>query len=319
MGAAIAAAGSVIGLGSAGGSSPSSTVGNITDSLGLTNHAGERALEAQTNAARDANATQLYMYNTNRADNMPWMQAGQGALSQLASGDVFGKYEMYKGEDGQQHYRQVAGGGFQADPGYEFRMKEGQKAIDAAASARGMYGSGATLKSLARYAQDYGSNEYNNAYNRQFNRLSALAGFGQQGTAQTQASGQNYANNVSANQIGVGNAAAASQTAAANRFNGLLSQGIGIGAGLAFSDERLKTDIKEIPKHDLDEMKKHLKAFYFKYKSNNYGLGEWSGVMAQDLEKSKLGKTLVTHDEAGNKMIDLKKVLSMFLATMAEG
>jgi hypothetical protein len=68
----------------------------------------------------------------------------------------------------------------------------------------------------------------------------------------------------------------------------------------------------------LKEMKKHLKAYAFNYKNDKHGIGNWIGVMAQDLEKSKLGRTLVIHDENGNKMIDLRKVLSMFLSTMAE-
>lgn len=274
-------------------------LGNVTDAVGLTNFSGDRALDAQTNAANAANATQQYMYDTTRADNEPWRQVGQRALTQLESGNVFGE------------------GGFQADPGYQFRLSEGQRAIDAAASARGMRNSGAALKELARYGQDFASNEYNNAYNRQYNRISALAGIGQSANAQTQAAGSNYANNVSSNQIGLGNAQASNQTAAANRFGGLLGQGA-TAAAIYYSDERLKTDIKPIPKEDLDEMRSHLKAFYFKYKSDEYGVGQWGGVMAQDLEKSKLGKTLVVHDEAGNKMIDMKKVLSMFLATMAE-
>lgn len=284
-------------------------VGNVTDAVGLTNYSGERALDAQTNAANSANATQLYMYNQNRDDNKPWLQAGQGALSQLASGDVFGI------------------NGFQSDPGYEFRMKEGQKAIDAAAAARGMRNSGAALKELARYGQDYASNEYNNAYNRQYNRLSAIAGFGQGANAANQQSGSNYANNVSANQIGLGNASASSEIGASGRLSSLLgstAQGVGsyfgakAGAKAAFSDIRLKKNITPISKDDLEEMRSHLKAFAFNYIRDEFGTGDWIGVMAQDLEKSKLGKTLVVHDEAGNKMIDMKKVLSMFLATMAE-
>lgn len=297
MGAAISTIGSAVGLGSLSGSSPSNTIGNLTDAVGLTNHSGERALDAQREAAQSANATQLYMYNQNRADNEPWRQSGVKALAGLEDPNF--------------------GQNLQMDPGYQFRLKEGQKAIDAAGSARGMFNSGRALKELARYGQDYASNEYNNAYNRQFNRLSTLAGFGTNANSQNQNSGMNYANQVSGNQIGLGNAAAANQTAASNRLSGMIGQGIGIGA-LAFSDMRLKENIVPVPKEDLEEMKHHLKAFAFNYVNDEFGKGDWVGIMAQDLEKSKLGKTLVVHDEAGNKMIDMKKVLSMFLATMAE-
>lgn len=275
----------------------SNSVGdNVTDAIGLTNHAGDRALAAQKKAAEDANATQLYMYNQTRADNEPWRQAGTGALSGLVANDFM--------KDWQQ------------DPGYQFRMSEGQKSINNAAAARGMGRSGATMKALTEYGQNLASAEYNNVYNRQYNRLSALAGFGQGANNQNGSASTNYANQVSNNQIALGNAYAANQVAQSNRANQMIGTGVGLGIA-AFSDARLKTNVTEVSSDDLAEMKKHLKAYAFNYVSDDYGRGDWIGVMAQDLEKSKLGKTLVFEDEYGNKKIDLKKVLSMFLATMA--
>jgi len=256
----------------------------------------DAALRAQTDAANLANQTQRYMYDTTRNDLKPWREAGAASLKSLTDNDFMNNW--------------------QTDPGYQFRMDEGTKAINAAASARGNYNSGATLKALARYGQDYASNEYNNAYQRQYNRLSGLAGIGNSTNSLMGQNGQNYANQVSANQTGLGNAAAANQIAAANRNASLL--GFGATAAAAFSDERLKTNIEPISKDDLGEMKKHLKAYAYNYKSSEHGSGDWVGIMAQDLEKSKLGKTLVIEDENGHKTIDLKKVLSMFLATMAE-
>jgi len=57
-------------------------------------------------------------------------------------------------------------------PGYAFRMGEGQRSIEAGAASRGGLNSGAALRSLARYGQDYGSNEFTN----HLNRLSGLYG-----------------------------------------------------------------------------------------------------------------------------------------------
>lgn len=59
---------------------------------------------------------------------------------------------------------------FKADPGYQFRLEEGNKAIDRAAGARGGRYSGATLKALQRFGQDYASNEYGRAYQRAFDQ-----------------------------------------------------------------------------------------------------------------------------------------------------
>lgn len=62
--------------------------------------------------------------------------------------------------------RDFAPGDMKKDPGYQFRMDQGNQAIDRAAGARGSRYSGATLKGLQRYAQDYASGEYQNAYDR---------------------------------------------------------------------------------------------------------------------------------------------------------
>jgi hypothetical protein len=257
----------------------------------------DKAINAQTDAASQANATQRYIFDTQREDAKPWREAGLRALGGLEDPN-FGK-------------------NIDMDPGYQFRLDEGMKAINAGAAARGLANSGATLKALTKYGQDYASNEYNNAYNRTYGRLSQLAGFGQSANNNMAAAAQNYGNQVSQTQMGLGNAIGAANIAQANRQSNLLGQGMGASA-LAFSDERLKTGIEPVSKEDLSEMKRFLRAYAFKYKSDEHGQGDWIGIMAQDLEKSKLGKTLVVENELGQKMIDLKKVLSMFLATMAE-
>lgn len=54
----------------------------------------------------------------------------------------------------------------QQDPGYQFRLQEGQRALDMSAAARGTLRGGAQLKALQGYGQQLGSQEYQNAYNR---------------------------------------------------------------------------------------------------------------------------------------------------------
>lgn len=105
------------------------------------------------------------------------------------------------------------------DPGFAFRKAEGEKAINAAASARGNAVSGGALKELTRYGQNFASQEYGNAYNR----LAGIAGIGQQTNAQNANSGMNYANQYGQNITGIGNANAAGQIGQANAIN----QGIG--------------------------------------------------------------------------------------------
>lgn len=86
------------------------------------------------------------------------------------------------------------------DPGYEFRLAEGEKAIQRQQSAGGTRYGGAALKAAARYGQDYSSNEFANAVNRrnaELGYLFSLAGFGQQGIANAAQAGANATNNTS--------------------------------------------------------------------------------------------------------------------------
>ena len=52
------------------------------------------------------------------------------------------------------------------EPGFQFRMAQGQKALEQSASGRGVLRTGGTLKDLVGYGQNFASNEYGNVYNR---------------------------------------------------------------------------------------------------------------------------------------------------------
>lgn len=172
------------------------------------------AADQQAAAAREANKMQWDMYQQTRKDNEPWRQAGQKALGDLGNAD---------------YMRDFTQADFQQDPGYAFRMAEGQKALERSAAARGGLQSGGTLKAISRYGQDFASNEYQNAYNRfnadrdrRFNRLSSIAGVGQTANSQVANAGMNYANQAGANSMGAANAAGAAGIAQANAWGNSL-------------------------------------------------------------------------------------------------
>lgn len=62
-------------------------------------------------------------------------------------------------------YKPFAMSDFVASPDYQFRLDEGNKAIDRAGSARGNFYSGGALKEAAKFGSDLASGEYNNARN----------------------------------------------------------------------------------------------------------------------------------------------------------
>ena len=133
---------------------------------------------------------------------------------------------------------------FEQDPGYQFRMEEGLKAVNRGAAAGGGRSGGATMKALARFGQGLASEEYGNAYNRfnqdyqnsynrfnqdqsnQFNRLGSLVNYGQNANNMITNAGMQTAQGVSGNQMGLGNAQASMELNRGNDLKQLWQQGI---------------------------------------------------------------------------------------------
>jgi len=137
------------------------------------------------------------------------------------------------------------------DPGYKFRLQQGQDAIQRSAAARGGLLNTGTAKDLNDYTQNAASGEYGNVYNRAaseferrynifkqgqndlFNRFATLAGIGQTSAGQLSSAGLSSANNAgnilltSAGQIGqqYNNAAAARGSGYVGSANALNSIG----------------------------------------------------------------------------------------------
>jgi len=179
---------------------------------------------AASTAAATNEATQLQreMFQQQRQDQMPWLKAGEQALNKLIPMTDYTKFGMDQ---------------FTQDPGYAFRLAEGQKALDRSAAARGGLISGAALKAAGRYGQEMGSQEYMNAFNRYqternaaLNPLQSLANVGQTTANQLGAAGQNYASNVGNALINQGANAGNARMAAASAYGSALS-GIGSAYG----------------------------------------------------------------------------------------
>jgi hypothetical protein len=120
---------------------------------------------------------------------------------------------------------------FTQDPGYGFRLKQGQKALDASAAARGGLISGNALRAATAFGQDMGSQEYQNAFNRYQTERQAtlspymtLAGYGTNANALSAQAGQNYATNAGNMITGGAAAQAAGNMGVANAFGGGASQ-----------------------------------------------------------------------------------------------
>jgi hypothetical protein len=111
------------------------------------------AAKEQTKATYAAIAAEKDALNKQIALQEPFREVGVNALSQYAGASA-PSYKPFGVEQ------------FNADPGYQFRMSEGLKALERSASARGILSSGQTLKDITRFGQDTASQEYQNAFTR---------------------------------------------------------------------------------------------------------------------------------------------------------
>jgi hypothetical protein len=190
----------------------------ILGSAVLGAYSANRASKTQAQAAQQGIDAQERMFERQNELQEPFRQAGIGALNKLIPMSDYTKFGMDQ---------------FQQDPGYNFRLSEGMKALDRTAAARGGLLSGATLKGAQRYGQDLGSQEYMNAFNRyqternaQLNPLQSLAGLGQTSTnalsGMAGQMGQNYATGYG----NMGQARASGYVGGANALTSALGTGI---------------------------------------------------------------------------------------------
>jgi hypothetical protein len=156
--------------------------------------AADKATKAQTAANDKALALQKEIFETQREDMMPWLDAGREALGQLQTKINDGSFDL-------------SGFGYDdliADPSYQFRLQQGQNALNASAAARGRLVSGAQLQAANDYAQDMASTEFGNAFARraaerdaEYSRLAGLAGVGQSAAGNVSNYAAQYGNNAS--------------------------------------------------------------------------------------------------------------------------
>lgn len=192
------------------------TVVGTVGGAAISANASKKAAKAQAGAADAANQIQWDMYDQNRKDLDPYKQAGMTSLSQMMDQMGANGYfnQTYTGQD------------IYSDPSYQFRLQQGQDAIQSSAAAKGGLLSGPTLKALQNYSQDYASQEYGNAYNRfnadqtnRYNRLSNIIGIGQNAAAQVGNAGAQTAQAVANNTMAGANSIAAGQVGSANAWS----------------------------------------------------------------------------------------------------
>lgn len=193
-----------------------SLIGGVMQS----NAAGAAANQAAQGNA-NALAQQRQMFDITQANNQPYMQAGQNALGQINTGLA----------PGGQFTHQFNAGDLNSNlaPNYNWQLQTGLQTNQNLANVSGGIG-GNEMTALNQYAQNYAGNAYQNAFNNYntnqsniFNRLSSIAGLGQNAANSVGNQGVGYAGNMANASIGMGNAQAAGAIGSANAISGGLS------------------------------------------------------------------------------------------------
>jgi len=167
---------------------------------------------------------QARMFNTG-------MSAYEDAMKQYGGAGSADLEQFFtRGQDFGSMSKDFSMADYQQDPGYQFRLEQGAKALERAGAAKGAQLSGAQMKGLTDYNSGMASQEYGNAYNRfmqnrttRFGELSNLAGLGQSSVGQTGQLGQNAATNMGNNLTGAANMSGAAGLAGANAMTGALN------------------------------------------------------------------------------------------------
>jgi hypothetical protein len=198
--------------------------------------AAKSAANTQAGALNRSADIQQQQFETTQAQGAPGRAAGYQALNTLG-GLGSGTYQMY---DAQGNPTGVGTGtGFLTqgytpadfaqgiDPGYQFRLQQGQEATNRMANMGGGMISGNALRGAQDYTQGLASTEYNKAFDRFqtnrtniYNTLAGIAGLGQNAYNTSAQTGTTAAGNIGGTIANVGAAQAGGQVGASNALAG---------------------------------------------------------------------------------------------------
>lgn len=192
-------------------------------------YGANKAAKAQLQASREATAAQERMFNRQVELQEPFRQAGVNALPELIAASRYTPFSMEQ---------------FEQDPGYQFRLREGLKALDRTAAARGGLLGGNQLRGVTQFGQELASQEYGNAFNRyqaeraaKLNPLQSLAGMGQTNAATMANQAGQFGNVLGQAEIAKGNIRASSYMNTANALAGAIGQGLNYYQNQAMMDK----------------------------------------------------------------------------------
>ena len=208
--------------------------------------AATNAANAQTRAANLATQKQVHYANDaisslriGREQTEKFLKAARDNQTRQADSTLQNQLRVlspYASATAQDAYKYELGignkpasyGGFEAGPGYQFRVDEGMRALESTKASQGLLHSGAAMKEALRLGTGYANQEYDN----HLNRLGDLAGRSQQ-TAGAMADA--YGNHGTARYNALGTFGLASANNQNNYYNNSAQTRTNLGNSLANS------------------------------------------------------------------------------------
>lgn len=212
--------------------------------------AAKSAAQLQADEAQKSLDFQKQEWNTQQANEKPFLQAGTKAVGELSDLTSTPGQGLLAGYD--QTFSAPTLAQAEQEPGYQFSLQQGTDALEKGAAARGDLLSGNEGVALQQYGQQLGQNNYQNVYNRalstydtnfnvfnqnqtnEYNRLANESGMGQTTAAQLGSQGQAAASNVGNINLTTGAQQGQDlQNAAAATASGYVGAGNAVGGALS--------------------------------------------------------------------------------------
>lgn len=220
-----------VGIGTAIAIGGISAAGSIASGV-IGANASKSAAQTQASSADKALQFQEQVYADQKANQAPYIQAGQQSVGQLMADLNNGTF----GPGSIKPFQAPTAAEAEATPGYQFTLQQGLRGVNAAASAGGRSLSGGTLKAIDQYGSGLASTTYGDTFNRAlstyqaqlagqgqaYNQLAGVAGTGQNAVQGINNTGTATAQNVGNLMTGIGNAQASGIIGAANATGGAI-------------------------------------------------------------------------------------------------
>jgi hypothetical protein len=193
----------------------------------------KKAAAAQVAQQEKALQFQQQVYNDQKQNQAPFVQAGQYSIGQLMDGIKNGQF----GPGSIPDFKAPTAEEARNTPGYQFTADQGSLGIERGAAAAGGAFTGGTLKALAGFNSGLADSTYNDTFNRsltaynallgkqsqEYNQLAGVAQIGQGGIQSINNTGSQVASNVGNIYSNIGNAQSAGIIGSTNAITGGIS------------------------------------------------------------------------------------------------